>query len=129
MTNIMTACVFAWEDRARESSLFMREQIEKHLGGAVNAASSRAPPEVLTVGRVGVDLYPQQTGVPLSDVTTFARSLGGTATNVAVGGDPARSPRRRAHQGRAGRVRRRSCARRWRGSASTRRTSARPRTC
>ena len=42
-------------------------------------------PELLTVGRVGVDLYPQQSGVPLKDVTTFARSLGGTATNVAVG--------------------------------------------
>ena len=41
--------------------------------------------EVLTVGRVGVDLYPEQSGVPLSEVTTFARSLGGTATNVAVG--------------------------------------------
>ena len=44
-----------------------------------------AGPEVLTVGRIGVDLYPQQTGVPLSAVSTFARSLGGTATNVAVG--------------------------------------------
>lgn len=42
-------------------------------------------PEVLTVGRIGVDLYPQQSGVPLSAVTTFAKSLGGTATNVAVG--------------------------------------------
>ena len=41
--------------------------------------------EVLTVGRVGVDLYPEQSGVPLSEVTTFARSLGGIATNVAVG--------------------------------------------
>lgn len=41
--------------------------------------------EVLTVGRVGVDLYPQQSGVPLAEVTSFARSLGGTATNVAVG--------------------------------------------
>ena len=40
---------------------------------------------MLTVGRIGVDLYPEQTGVPLSAVTTFARSLGGTATNVAVG--------------------------------------------
>jgi 5-dehydro-2-deoxygluconokinase len=39
--------------------------------------------EALTVGRVGVDLYPQQT-VPLAQVRTFARSLGGTATNVAV---------------------------------------------
>jgi len=43
------------------------------------------PIEVLTVGRVGVDLYPEQSGVPLSRVTSFARSLGGTATNVAVG--------------------------------------------
>ena len=41
-------------------------------------------PDVLTVGRVGVDLYPEQSGVPLSAVRTFAKSLGGTATNVAV---------------------------------------------
>ena len=27
---IMTSCVFAWEDRARASTLFMREQIAKH---------------------------------------------------------------------------------------------------
>ncbi|MGI8668102.1 MAG: 5-dehydro-2-deoxygluconokinase [Jatrophihabitans sp.] len=40
--------------------------------------------QALTVGRVGVDLYPQQSGVPLAQVTSFARSLGGTATNVAV---------------------------------------------
>lgn len=40
--------------------------------------------ELLTVGRVGVDLYPERTGVPLGEVTSFARSLGGTATNVAV---------------------------------------------
>ena len=40
--------------------------------------------EVLTVRRVGVDLYPEQSGVPLAQVRTFAKSLGGTATNVAV---------------------------------------------
>ncbi|MFB7723332.1 5-dehydro-2-deoxygluconokinase [Nocardia sp. NPDC056100] len=40
--------------------------------------------EVLTVGRVGVDLYPEQSGVPLAKVQTFAKFLGGTATNVAV---------------------------------------------
>lgn len=40
--------------------------------------------ELLTVGRVGVDIYPEQTG-PLKDVSTFAKFLGGTATNVAVG--------------------------------------------
>jgi 5-dehydro-2-deoxygluconokinase len=31
-----------------------------------------------------VDLYPQQIGVPLAEVKTFAKSLGGSATNVAV---------------------------------------------
>ena len=36
------------------------------------------------MGRVGVDLYPEQSG-PLADVRTFAKFLGGTATNVAVG--------------------------------------------
>ena len=30
---IMTVCVFAWEDRARESSVFMREQIEQYTKG------------------------------------------------------------------------------------------------
>lgn len=40
--------------------------------------------DLLTVGRVGVDLYPEQQG-PLKDVRTFAKFLGGTATNVAVG--------------------------------------------
>ena len=40
--------------------------------------------EVLTMGRVGVDLYPLQAGVPLADVTTFGKFLGGSATNVAV---------------------------------------------
>ncbi|NIJ10133.1 5-dehydro-2-deoxygluconokinase [Saccharomonospora amisosensis] len=40
--------------------------------------------EALTVGRVGVDLYPEQSGVPLAEVRSFAKSLGGTATNVAV---------------------------------------------
>jgi 5-dehydro-2-deoxygluconokinase len=41
-------------------------------------------PELITIGRIGVDLYPEQIGVPLADVTTFAKGLGGTATNVAV---------------------------------------------
>ena len=29
--------------------------------------------EALTVGRVGVDLYPEQSGVPLRHVRTFAK--------------------------------------------------------
>jgi 5-dehydro-2-deoxygluconokinase len=40
--------------------------------------------DVITMGRVGVDLYPEQIGVALKDVRTFAKSLGGSATNVAV---------------------------------------------
>jgi 5-dehydro-2-deoxygluconokinase len=36
------------------------------------------------MGRVSVDLYPEQTGVKLAEVETFAKSLGGSATNVAV---------------------------------------------
>src|SRR2546423_483361 len=41
-------------------------------------------PEVLTMGRIGVDLYPEQSGVHIEDVTTFRKMLGGSATNVAV---------------------------------------------
>jgi 5-dehydro-2-deoxygluconokinase len=36
------------------------------------------------MGRVGVDLYPLQDGVPLDEVSTFGKYLGGSATNVAV---------------------------------------------
>ena len=36
------------------------------------------------MGRVGVDLYPEQVGLGLEDVTSFSKSLGGSATNVAV---------------------------------------------
>ena len=47
-----------------------------------SAASSDL--ELLTIGRVSVDLYPQQSGVPLAEVTSFAKSIGGSPTNVAV---------------------------------------------
>ncbi len=40
--------------------------------------------DVLTIGRVSVDLYPQQSGVPLRDVTSFEKSIGGSPTNVAI---------------------------------------------
>jgi 5-dehydro-2-deoxygluconokinase len=43
------------------------------------------PFDLITMGRVGVDIYPNQIGVPLADVTSFSKFLGGTATNVAVG--------------------------------------------
>lgn len=40
--------------------------------------------EVVTIGRVSVDLYGEQIGVPLGAVQTFAKSVGGSPTNVAV---------------------------------------------
>jgi 5-dehydro-2-deoxygluconokinase len=40
--------------------------------------------EVLTLGRSSIDLYPEQLRVPLADVTTFRKALGGSPTNVAV---------------------------------------------
>ena len=36
------------------------------------------------MGRVGVDIYPLQTGVGLEDVSSFGKYLGGSPTNVAV---------------------------------------------
>ncbi len=44
-----------------------------------------APPfDLVTMGRIGVDLYPLQSGVPLTLVQTFGKFLGGSAANVAV---------------------------------------------
>ncbi|MCZ0206478.1 5-dehydro-2-deoxygluconokinase [Streptomyces achromogenes] len=40
--------------------------------------------DLITMGRIGVDLYPLQAGVPLAQVTTFGKFLGGSAANVAV---------------------------------------------
>ncbi|WP_256107417.1 5-dehydro-2-deoxygluconokinase [Streptomyces sp. ODS05-4] len=50
------------------------------------ARPAPGPPayDLLALGRVGVDLYPSQSGVSLAEVDGFAKSLGGTATNVAV---------------------------------------------
>ncbi|WP_394844578.1 5-dehydro-2-deoxygluconokinase [Pendulispora brunnea] len=42
------------------------------------------PYDVLTMGRVGVDIYPLEVGKKLEDVETFGKYLGGSATNVAV---------------------------------------------
>jgi 5-dehydro-2-deoxygluconokinase len=42
-----------------------------------------APLDLITIGRVGVDIYPLENG-HLEDVSTFGKYLGGSATNVAV---------------------------------------------
>ncbi|WP_111467185.1 5-dehydro-2-deoxygluconokinase [Microbacterium suaedae] len=41
-------------------------------------------PDVLAIGRLGVDIYPLQDGVGLEKVETFGKYLGGTAANVTV---------------------------------------------
>jgi 5-dehydro-2-deoxygluconokinase len=40
--------------------------------------------DLITIGRIGVDIYPLQDGVGLEDVKTFGKYLGGSATNVAI---------------------------------------------
>ncbi|WP_328920721.1 5-dehydro-2-deoxygluconokinase [Streptomyces sp. NBC_00208] len=57
--------------------------------------------DVITMGRIGVDLYPLQTGLPLAQVDIFGKFLGGSPTNVAVAA--ARLGRRTAVVTRTGR--------------------------
>ncbi|NEB79558.1 5-dehydro-2-deoxygluconokinase, partial [Streptomyces sp. SID14478] len=40
--------------------------------------------DLITMGRIGVDLYPLQAGRKLADVSTFGKFPGGSSTNVAV---------------------------------------------
>lgn len=52
---------------------------------SISSPSSAIPRfDVVTIGRVGVDIYPLQDGVGLEDVETFGKYLGGSATNVAI---------------------------------------------
>jgi 5-dehydro-2-deoxygluconokinase len=44
-----------------------------------------APFDLACIGRAAVDLYGEQVGAPLEDTATFARYLGGSPANTAVG--------------------------------------------
>jgi 5-dehydro-2-deoxygluconokinase len=57
--------------------------LEKVVHRSMTAAS-KTPFDVITIGRVGIDIYPLQDGVGLEKVETFGKYLGGSATNVAV---------------------------------------------
>ena len=46
--------------------------------------SQAGPIELLTIGRVSVDLYAEQTNASVRRIRTFRKSVGGTSTNVAV---------------------------------------------
>jgi 5-dehydro-2-deoxygluconokinase len=50
-------------------------------------SGTRNPPtlDVITVGRCSVDLYGQQIGSRLEDITSFAKSVGGCPSNIAIG--------------------------------------------
>jgi 5-dehydro-2-deoxygluconokinase len=41
--------------------------------------------DVITMGRCSVDLYGQQIGSKLEDITSFAKSVGGSPSNIAIG--------------------------------------------
>ncbi|MEU8518035.1 5-dehydro-2-deoxygluconokinase [Streptomyces sp. NBC_01216] len=47
-------------------------------------APQAEPYDLITMGRIGVDLYPLQVGVPLARVESFGKFLGGSPSNVAV---------------------------------------------
>lgn len=47
-------------------------------------SEARRRDDVLAMGRLGVDIYPLQSGVTLEEVTSFGKYLGGSAANVAV---------------------------------------------
>ncbi|CAG4905134.1 bifunctional 5-dehydro-2-deoxygluconokinase/5-dehydro-2-deoxyphosphogluconate aldolase [Paraburkholderia saeva] len=56
--------------------------------GAAAATSRFAPGrsrDVICLGRLAVDLYAQQVGARLEDVSTFAKYLGGSSANIAFG--------------------------------------------
>ena len=52
---------------------------------AVAPAIANAALDVITIGRSSVDLYGQQIGSRLEDISSFAKSVGGCPTNISVG--------------------------------------------
>src|SRR5580700_814225 len=47
--------------------------------------SGARPLDVISIGRCSVDLYGQQIGSRLEDIATFAKSVGGCPSNIAIG--------------------------------------------
>ena len=41
--------------------------------------------DIACLGRLAVDLYAEQFGAPLEDVSSFAKYLGGSSANIAFG--------------------------------------------
>ena len=51
---------------------------------SIDAMTNTSSLDLITLGRCGVDLYGQQIGARLEDVTSFAKYLGGSSTNIAA---------------------------------------------
>lgn len=48
-------------------------------------AEAVRPLDFIALGRAAIDLYGEQIGAPLEDMTSFAKYLGGCPANIAVG--------------------------------------------
>ena len=57
----------------------------RNLQGTGKLRAVRPHLDLITIGRVSVDLYGQQIGSRLEDATTFAKAVGGCPANVAIG--------------------------------------------
>ena len=55
-----------------------------HPGPPATPGALATAPDVITMGRSGVDIYPAQVGRRLEDVDSFVKFVGGSPTNVAV---------------------------------------------
>lgn len=64
-----------------------QEAASSTRAGAVLPSRTAAdrPLDLICIGRVAVDLYAQQIGARLEDVTSFAKYLGGSSANIAFG--------------------------------------------
>src|SRR6266480_723490 len=64
----------------------MLKVIRRLLAAALLCAKENGPMiDVAVLGRVGIDLYPNQLRTPLREVRTYTRFVGGFAGNVATG--------------------------------------------
>mgnify|MGYP003575638712 CR=1 FL=1 len=52
----------------------------------ISGSESRQSLDLITLGRAGIDLYGEQIGGRLEDMASFAKYVGGSPTNTAVGG-------------------------------------------
>src|SRR2546425_977245 len=57
----------------------------KLIGDDGDMGMPEAELDVVTIGRSSVDLYGRQIGSRLEDIASFAKSVGGSPTNIAIG--------------------------------------------